>query len=392
MMKRNRITVWAIFVIAALLLTGCDALSGATAAPTQTSEVPLVREEIGVIVEGAIAPRDSARIYTRTGGEVAEVLVKKGDVVEKDAVLVRFGDRESLDAARTAAILEQKAAQKALDDLNNTAGISTAEAERNLIAARTALMDARDDLDDVDTDAYQTELDNARTDVENARDELEDAEEEFERWENHDEDNANRKNAKTRLEDAQKKLEDEIRQRERVIDRLEDAEAVVAAAQAALDEAQRVYDARKDGPDPDDLALAQARVDNAAAQLAAAEAALRDLEIRAPFSGTVMELETGPGEILLPNQQVALIADTSAWYVETTDLNEMDVVLITEGTQAEVRPDALKDLRFRATVEEIARTAGKKGGDVTYTARLKLEETDPRLRWGMTVEVRFPEE
>ena len=105
-----------------------------------------------------------------------------------------------------------------------------------------------------------------------------------------------------------------------------------------------------------------------------------------------MELEAGSDETLLPNQQVALIADLSAWYVETTDLTEMDVVLIREGAPAEVSPDALEDLQFRATVEEIAWTAGKKGGDVTYTARLKLEETDPRLRWGMTVEVRFPEE
>lgn len=392
MKNTNRFILLLLIALAALALTGCDVLTGATAAPTQTSEMPLVQEEVGVVVEGAIAPRDSARIYTRAGGTVAEVLVKKGDVVEKDAVLVRFGDRESLDAARTAAILEQRAAQQAWDDLNNTAGIGTAEAERTLIAARTALMDAQDQLDEVDTDAYQTDLDNAKTDIENARDEVEDAEEEWDRWKDHDEDNSSRKNAETRLEDAQKKLDDANREHDRLVDRLEDAQAAVDSAQAALDDAQREFDARKDGPDPDDLALAQARVDNAAAQLAAAEAALADLEIRAPFAGTVMELEVGPDEILLPNQQVALVADLSAWYVETTDLTEMDVVLIREGSPAEVHPDALEDLQFRATVEEIAWTAGKKGGDVTYTARLKLEETDPRLRWGMTVEVRFPEE
>ena len=28
-------------------------------------------------------------------------------------------------------------------------------------------------------------------------------------------------------------------------------------------------------------------------------------------------------------------------------------------------------------------------GDILYTVRLLVKEVDPRLRWGMTVEVRF---
>jgi hypothetical protein len=56
-----------------------------------------------------------------------------------------------------------------------------------------------------------------------------------------------------------------------------------------------------------------------------------------------------------------------------------------------VIPDSLEELVLPATVESIDRESGKKGGDVTYTVRLKLDETDPLLRWGMTVEVHFEE-
>ena len=33
----------------------------------------------------------------------------------------------------------------------------------------------------------------------------------------------------------------------------------------------------------------------------------------------------------------------------------------------------------------------EKRGDITYTVRIRINEPDPRLRWGMTVEVTFAE-
>ena len=112
-------------------------------------------------------------------------------------------------------------------------------------------------------------------------------------------------------------------------------------------------------------------------------------EILAPFDGTVVELDHEVGETLLPNQQVALVADLKDLYVETNDLTEMDVVKLSVGQAATVNPDALPDVSLPSSVTEIARSSGKKGGDVTYTVRLKLEKTDPRLRWGMTVAITF---
>ena len=164
---------------------------------------------------------------------------------------------------------------------------------------------------------------------------------------------------------------------------------LVVLAKANQAEAARVRDSRKNGPDPDQLALAQAQLSNAQSQLAAAQAALSRMDLTAPYDGTVVEIDISVGEQAVPNQTAMVIADLSSWYVETSDLTEMDVVKLREGDTARIAPDALKGLSLPATITEIASSSGKKGGDVTYTVRLKLDGTDNRLRWGMTVEIRF---
>lgn len=395
-MKKNWLFYLVVFALAAGL-SGCDRLQ-APAAPTETPVVPIVTSGGAVVVEGSVVPRDSARIYTRTGGKVIEVLVSKGDVVAEGDLLVRLSALEASDEAQVranlaAAELERLNAQQALDDLEKNAALAAAQALRELNEATQALIEAQQELDDFDNDQYTTDLDNAKTDVTKAQDDLEDAQDEWDKYKDLDEDNTNRKNAKTKLEDAQKKYDDAVRKRDRLINDLDQRKAAVEAAQARKDKAQRDYDQRKGGVvDPDDLALAQARLANAEAQIAAANAALNGNELRAPFTGTVVELDAIPGKVLLAGQQALLLADLSELYVETTDLTEMDVVRVKEGDAAVITPDALEDLQLPAEVVEIARNAGKKGGDVTYTVRLKLKESDERLRWGMTVEVRFAEE
>jgi HlyD family secretion protein len=83
------------------------------------------------------------------------------------------------------------------------------------------------------------------------------------------------------------------------------------------------------------------------------------------------------------------MADTSAWYVETSDLTELEVVKIAVGLKASMVPDALPDLTLTGTVDSIAQAFSLQGGDVQYRVKLKLDGSDPRVLWGMTVEVTF---
>jgi hypothetical protein len=42
---------------------------------------------------------------------------------------------------------------------------------------------------------------------------------------------------------------------------------------------------------------------------------------------------------------------------------------------------------MNGVVTEISQSSFVQGGDVLYTVRIETEDVDPRLKWGMTVEV-----
>jgi multidrug resistance efflux pump len=344
-------------------------------------------EAADVIAEGKLLPRDTAWLAFGQPGLVAEVLVEEGQQVSQGDVLARLNGRERVEAQLAAAELERLNAQQALDDLIEKAPLANSLAYQARVAAEKSSIDARQALEDLDTDAFQQELDDAKLAVEEAQDELEDAQEAFDKVKDLDEDNFNRTNAEEALEEAQQTYDNTVEKRDLLVNQLEAARANVALAEAALEEARRNAVARKSGPDPDELALAQSRLDNAIAQGSASQATLEDLELVAPFDGAVLEVEITLNERVIPNEPVLLLADRSAWVVETSDLTEMDVVHIRPGNIATITPDALPGLELTGLVEKVSDTYTEKSGDVLYTVRIQLDETDPRLRWGMTMQV-----
>jgi hypothetical protein len=46
-------------------------------------------------------------------------------------------------------------------------------------------------------------------------------------------------------------------------------------------------------------------------------------------------------------------------------------------------------MELAGVVETIKDLSEEKRGDVTYTVTIRLDKSDPRLRWGMTVAVAF---
>jgi multidrug resistance efflux pump len=137
------------------------------------------------------------------------------------------------------------------------------------------------------------------------------------------------------------------------------------------------------GPDPDDLAVAEARLANAQAQMDAAQAALTDLELRAPFDGNVSEIFVHPSEWVNIGQPILLLADINNLQVETTDLSEIDLALLKIGDEATVTFDALPDVVVRGIISRIAPKAAE-GAGVNYPVTIELREIPDQLRWGMT--------
>jgi multidrug resistance efflux pump len=156
-----------------------------------------------------------------------------------------------------------------------------------------------------------------------------------------------------------------------------------AQAEAALAEAERAFEKVKGGPDPDALALAQASLKNAEAQVEGAKAALEDLSLVAPFAGTVSSVDVRPNEYVTFGRTVVVLGDLSGLRVETTDLNEIDVASVEVGAPVTVTFDALADTLVDGQVLSISPKSGE-GSGVNYTVIVTLDEIPSKLRWGMT--------
>ncbi len=193
--------------------------------------------------------------------------------------------------------------------------------------------------------------------------------------------------------------------------RLEQAQANVDLLQAQLAKAQSDAEKLKanNGVDPDKLqaaqdqvtaaeeavAAAQARIVTAEASppaaqanLVAAQAALDDLTLTAPFSGVVVSVDIGAGEVVVPGQVVLRLGDLDHLQVETTDLSEVDVQQVQVGQTADIYIEALRST-VKGQVISIASDSTKLGGDVVYAVTLQLAQQPAGLRWGMSVKVDF---
>lgn len=144
-----------------------------------------------------------------------------------------------------------------------------------------------------------------------------------------------------------------------------------------------------DGIDPDKLAAATARLDAAKATLANAESDVDAAVLRAKLDGTVVDLNLQPGDYALLGSTVGAVADFHHWIIKTDNLTEIDVVTLESGQTVEVTLDAIPGQTFAGEIINIDARFVENRGDITYTVTIKLNESDPRMRWGMTAAVKF---
>lgn len=386
-MKKTHWMILSALAASVLLLTSCGT---AGAADTPAAEATPVTVS-GVIAEGNLAPADSASLSFSMAGIVKDILAEEGDQVEEGAAIARLRDVEAPEAQVLVAQTAVLQAQQALDDLNEKADLVHTQAQDDLVQAKQALVEAERAWDEVDTEDFQNDLDDARIAMNDAEDDLQDAQDDLKDYEDLDEDNATRQSYEDAVDDAQQAYDEARWEYEDLLYRYDLVEAQLAAARAAVEDAQKTVDDTANGPDPDDLALAQANLDQANRQLDAAEADLAYTELTAPFTGKIVRMELTEGAPTTSGELAAIIIDDSQWYVETNDLTEDEVVKIATGQLVTVTFDALPGQSFDGEVESISEYSQERYGDVTYVARIKLLDSDELLRWGMTAEVTFEE-
>lgn len=136
---------------------------------------------------------------------------------------------------------------------------------------------------------------------------------------------------------------------------------------------------------PDDVGLAQLRVDAAEIQLETALMANRLLKVRAPAGGTVTTLLSVPGAPVDTTTPIASVADLARLAV-SINLSEFDVAQVRRGLKAEVRVDALGGESKAGRVLYAAETGVESNGIVNFPVQVALDET-AKLKPGMNVSV-----
>jgi multidrug resistance efflux pump len=158
----------------------------------------------------------------------------------------------------------------------------------------------------------------------------------------------------------------------------------VESARLALEHLGAWENPYRDPARSQEIDQAEARLNQARGSVAQIEQQIQDSTVQAPLSGTVGLVDVRQGEQIAPGQTIAVLGSLGGLRVETTDLDEIDVVRVSVGQRAIVVFDALPDQVFEGYVTRISPMAEPGSGGVHYTVVLELTEIDRALRWGMT--------
>jgi HlyD family secretion protein len=438
------VVVIAAIVGAAALRSGALALPtppGQAAAALETAEVRTMQAMTIVEASGAVEPQQQASLVWNTTGIVATVNVAVGDSVEAGQVLMTI-DPSTTSTNFIQAQSDLISAQNALEDLQNPTALDIANAEKAVADAEAALEQAEKDLRAVsnpDVDYYADlvadkeqalltaqqnaektnlgdlarALENAQQNLEDKTNQLNDARTAQEQCPGCTTLFINATGRRMELKDAQAEYDDavsalrvaELNYQQAVAnsddavaaaqEELDDARADLAAAQAGPDaddvaqkqvavtqaeaklaDAQENLEQLRNGPDPDDIAAAELRIQ-------IAEATLDSINLRAPFAGEVLAVNYQPGDQVSQTVTPVVLANRGQLHIDVS-VDETDVSQISLGDPVSITVEALPTLELAGTVGAIETFGQTVQGLVRYNVRVDLAELDPRLYLNMT--------
>ncbi|HET9709837.1 MAG TPA: efflux RND transporter periplasmic adaptor subunit [Gemmatimonadales bacterium] len=183
------------------------------------------------------------------------------------------------------------------------------------------------------------------------------------------------------------------------------AEANVRLGVADLQDAQRSMEREKQLLDSNlstqaayDAAEARYRrvvatIDVAKASLGAAQVALENTVIRAPFDGTVLTKNADVGEMVAPlagsalsKAAVVTLADLHSLQVEV-DVSETSIEQVDVGQPCEIVLDAYPDVRYPGSVAKVVPTADR--AKATVQVKVAFNRYDARVLPEMSAKVHF---
>jgi len=342
-----------------------------------------------VSATGVIEPSQEVRLTFKAQGKVKDILVDIGDPVTQGQLLARLEDDEQQ--------LQLKQAQTNLKAAEaNLAKAQTPADETEIAAARAQVESARAQAEAARA-AYQALLKGpsaaqrqvAEAQLKRAEIALKHAQEAYDKIA--DLPNASMMPQAMQLEQATidyatAKANLEVTLAPPTESQKVQALAQIAAADAAVAQAEANLHRLEQGPKPEDLAVLEAQVEQARIGVEAAELALKNTQLISPIDGVVGVINIRTNELPPPGQPAIIVADPAGFHIQL-DVDELDIGKLKEGQTAIISVDAL-DEEITGVVSRIAPVANTRpvgGGTITtYEVIVDLDPTDLPLRSGMT--------
>jgi multidrug efflux pump subunit AcrA (membrane-fusion protein) len=395
-MRRSVIVLLAILGIAGIFAAGFLGFQGAQAQKEDEALKPatiaVTRGDVQQTVDapGRLVCTNEVFLATAASGPLAELTVQTGQAVSRGQVLAALGNEAELHANLAEAEAEAALANTALRQVHENASLVTAQAQKELAYAREALRQAesRNTTQQEGNRGSSEMIAAAKAKLVLAEAEVKRAERAFGRYAGRSEDNPARASARLHLAQA-RMMRDSVARALNWYNgeptELQQAmlEADVAIAQAGVVVAELAYARVKDGPDPDALAQAEARLARAEALRTKAGAELAGMQIVAPFDGVILEVDARVGDIVSAYGGFILLCDMSSLEVEVTMIEE-DMPLIRTGQSVELYFDAEPDA---VVPGEVARVVPQRvpGSDrPLYPVYISSDEIPESLAPGMT--------
>jgi len=371
-MRRTILIVIGLLILIGLVLLGWQRVnsSPAAAATLQTAAVERGTLVATVNAAGNITAKASATLTFPVSGTVQKVYVKKGDVVAAGQPLVQL-DTTDLEYQVKQAEASLIIAQAKLDQTKAgptpeelavaEAAVQSAQATYQVEQAKLGLRDQQIKSARADVDKAAAALLTAQADYDAHRDSSSYA---------------------LALQQASIAYQKAVADYNVQLATLNDVALRNAAAQLA--QARLNLEKLKTKPTQEDLAIAQAQVEQARISLEQARLKLKNATLTAPFNGVVTAMNAIEG--LPATSNPVTLVDMSTLTIET-NMAELDVAKIRSGQEVQVMLDALPNVQLAGRVNLVLPVATVTQGVVNYPVSVTLLNPDPAVKPGMTANI-----
>ena len=171
------------------------------------------------------------------------------------------------------------------------------------------------------------------------------------------------------------------------ISAIQSAQQQVTTAQASLAQSNASLSQTTAPARSEDIASAQASLDNSKAALQSAQNTYDQSFIRAPFSGVVAAVNVSVGDVVDTNTVVASVITKRQ--IAKISLNEVDAAQVKIGDTATLTFNALPGVTATGTVAQIDTIGTVTQGVVSYSAKIAFSAAEQGVKPGMSVSAKI---